>query len=212
VRLRGRVVPALRTLLASLPIVAGGLAALHAATDGFQAFTSETARRLSIARDPRLLPQVPLEAADGSTVQLGDLRGRWLLVDFIYTRCETYCSVQGNEFARLQQRLGTQIQAGQVQLVSISFDPAYDDPAQLAAYQRRSGDRGSGWIVARPVQTTDLPKLLATFGVKAVPDGLDGYVHNAAISIVNPEGRVVAVLDWDAMQQAQDYVLQRVAP
>ena len=201
---------ALRTLLASLPILAGGVAALAVATDGFQAFTSETARRLSIASHPRLLPQVLLETAEGSTLQPDDLHGRWLLVDFIYTRCETYCSVQGNEFAQLQQRLAPQIATGQVQLVSISFDPAYDDPAQLAAYQRRSGDRGKGWIAARPAQAADLPQLLATFGVKAVPDALGGYVHNAAISVVNPEGRVVAVLDWDAMQQAQDYVLQRV--
>lgn len=198
----------LRTLLASLPIVVGGVAVLAGATDGFRAFTSETARRLSIAQQPRRLPAVLLQTAQGHTLDLAALRGRWLLVDFIYTRCETYCSVQGNEFALLQQQLAQPIAAGQVVLLSISFDPAYDTPAQLAAYQRRSGDHGVGWIAARPLQAAGLPLLLHTFGVSVVPDRMGGYVHNAAIAVVAPDGRLVQIIDWDAAQQAEAWVRQ----
>lgn len=200
-----------RTLLASLPIVLGGVAALAAATDGFRAFTSETARRLSIAAQARPLPSVVLQTADGQTVSLAQLRGRWLLVDFIYTRCETYCSVQGNEFARLQRRLAGLISTGQVALLSISFDPGHDTPQQLQAYQRRSGDRGTGWVAARPLQASDLALLLRTFGVVVVPDRLGGYVHNAAIAIVDPRGRLVRIVDWDAHEQAEAWVRQRIA-
>lgn len=201
----------LRTLLASLPILAGGVAALAGATDGFHAFTSETARRLAIAEHARALPPVALQTADGRVIDLAELRGRWLLVDFIYTRCETYCSVQGNEFARLQQRLAGPIAAGQVMLVSISFDPGHDAPPQLAAYQRRSGDHGAGWIAARPVRATDLPPLLRAFGVTVVPDRQGGYVHNAAIAVVDPAGRLVQIVDWDAPQQAEARVRRQAA-
>ena len=200
----------LRTLLASLLILVAGVTALADATDGFRAFTTETARRLSIARQPRTLPVVPLQTASGNTLDWTALRGRWLLLDFIYTRCDTYCSVQGNQFAQLQERLAQPIKDGQVLLVSISFDPLYDDPAQLAAYQRRSGDRGAGWIAARPAQAADMPLLLRTFGVTAVPDRWGGYVHNAAIALVDPQGRLVAIRDWDAATQVEEELRQRL--
>lgn len=197
----------LRTLLASLLILAAGVSTLAAATDGFRAFTTETARRIDIREHPRALPQVALQTAQGTTIDFSALRGRWLLVDFIYTRCATYCSVQGSEFARMQGRLATQIAEGKVVLLSISFDPSRDGPAELAAYQQRSGSRGAGWIAARPTSAEDLGKLMRVFGVSAVPDGLGGYIHNAAIAVVNPAGRLVAITDWDTPRDAERYVL-----
>lgn len=202
----------LRTLLASLLVLAVGVSTLAVATDGFRAFTSETARRIDVRDHPRLLPSVPLQAADGKRVDFASLRGRWLLVDFIYTRCTTYCAVQGSEFARLQTQLAGPIEKGHVSLLSISFDPARDDPKALAAYQQRSGDRGAGWIAARPTGRTDLAMLLRVFGVTVIPDGLGGYVHNSAIAVVDPAGRLVAIMDWDAPGAAAGYVLKKLSP
>ena len=198
----------LRTLLASLGVLAAGLAALAACTDGFRAFTSETARRIDVREHPRALPAVALETADGRIIDLASLRGRWLLVDFIYTRCTTYCAFQGSEFTQLQHRLARPIADGRVTLLSVSFDPEHDGPAQLAAYQRRSGDDGAGWIAARPTNASDLEALLQVFGVTAIPDELGGFVHNAAIAVVDPAGRLVAITDWDEPGEAERYVLR----
>ncbi len=200
-----------RTLLASLAIPAAGVTTLAAATHGFRAFTSETARRIDVREHPRALPTVPLQTASGQTTDFARLRGRWLLVDFIYTRCMTYCSVQGSEFARLQDRLAGPIARGQVVLLSVSFDPAHDGPEQLRAYQQRSGDRGAGWIAARPADAADLDALMRVFGVTAIPDGPGGYVHNAAIAVVDPQGRLVAITDWDAPGDAERYVRRGLA-
>lgn len=200
-----------RTLLASLAILAAGVTTLAAATHGFRAFTSETARRIDVREHPRALPMVPLQTAGGQTTDFARLRGRWMLVDFIYTRCMTYCSVQGSEFARLQNRLAGPIAHGQVVLLSVSFDPVYDGPEQLRAYQRRSGDLGAGWIAARPADAADLDALMHVFGVTAIPDGLGGYVHNAAIAVVDPQGRLVAIADWDAPGDAERYVRRGLA-
>jgi protein SCO1/2 len=201
----------LRTLLASLAILVAGMTVLAATTSGFRAFTSETARRIDVREHPRALPQVPLQTAEGGTTDFTRLHGRWVLVDFIYTRCMTYCSVQGSEFARMQDRLARPIAAGKVVLVSISFDPAHDGPAQLAGYQHRLGDRGKGWLAVRPTSPSGLDALLRVFGVTAIPDGLGGYVHNAAIAVVDPRGRLVAITDWDAPVEAEHYVLRRLA-
>jgi len=205
-------VSALRTLLASLLLLAAGAGGIWFATNGFRAFTSETARRIDVREHPRTLPVVPLQTAAGSTIDFAVLRGRWLLVDFIYTRCMTYCSVQGTEFARLQKRFAQAIAEGKVVLLSISFDPTRDGPQQLAAYQQRSGDRGGGWVAARPTNAADLDALMRVFGVTAIPDGLGGYVHNAAIAVVDPRGRLVAITDWDVASQAERIVLQGLSP
>jgi len=203
-------VPVLRTLLASLLIVAAGVATLAAVTDRFRAFTAEGARRIDVAEHPRALPPASLQTASGETIDLASLRGRWLLVDFIYTRCLSYCSVQGNEFARLEKRLAGPIAEGKVLLLSISFDPSHDGPGQLADYQRRSRRHGPGWIAARPTSAEELDALMQAFGVTAVPDGFDGYVHNAAINVVDPAGRLVAIMDWDEAAAAERYVLARL--
>ncbi len=202
----------LRTLLASLVILVAGVAALAVATDGFRAFTSETARRIDVREHPRALPSTPLQTADGQTISFAELRGRWVLVDFVYTRCRTYCSIQGTEFAQMQQRLAAPIAADRVTLLSISFDPTRDNPAQLAAYQRRSGDRGAGWIAARPTSASGLRALMGVFGVTAISDGLGGYVHNSAIAVVDPQGRLIAIIDWDKPAEAERYVLRGEAP
>lgn len=205
---------ALRTLLASLLILAAGVAALGAATDGFEAFTAESARRLSVRTQARALPpaalQSTLQSARGREFDFAGLHGRWLLVDFIYTRCATYCSVQGSAFAQLQDRLAGAIARGQVALLSISFDPVHDVPTELAAYKARARDRGAGWIAARPQHAADLQVLLRAFGVTAVADGRGGFEHNAAIHVVDPQGRLVAVLDWDAPEQALQFLQQQV--
>ena len=66
----------LRTLLASLVLLAAGLGVLAAATHGFRAYTSETVRRIDVREHPRPLPPTPLQTADGRHTSFGELRGR----------------------------------------------------------------------------------------------------------------------------------------
>ncbi|MGH8798053.1 MAG: SCO family protein [Caldimonas sp.] len=195
--------PILRALLASLVLLLAGGAVLSAATDRFQAFTTEAARRVEVRRQPIDIPPVALQLQSGARIDFADLRGKWLLVEFIYTRCPTYCLALGGEFAQLQERLAGPIAAGKVQLLSISFDPAHDTPQQLAAYLQRLGDRdiGShragvpGWLAGRPEEPGDLERLERAFGITVVPDALGGYTHNAAIHLVDPRGRLVEIYD-----------------
>lgn len=202
----------LRALLASLLIVLAGGAVFAAATDGFQAFTTETARRLAVQRHPVTIPSVSLQTDTGARIDFADLRGRWLLIDFIYTRCPTYCRALGSEFAQLQDRLARPIAQRQVQLLSISFDPVHDTPAQLAGYLAQSQDRGSGWLAARTIGPNALAQLKKAFGVIVIDDGLGGYTHNAAIHLVDPSGRLVAIFDLGDYDRVARDVLTRLDP
>lgn len=202
----------LRTLLASLLLLALGGFGLSAATDRLRAFTSESARRIEVRENPVAIPDVTLETASGARVDLTDLRGKWLLVDFIYTRCQTYCSALGGEFAQLQDRLGVPLAQGQLRLLSISFDPDHDTPAQLAAYLQRFRSRGPDWLAARPVSAGALRQLEQAFGIIVIPDAMDGYTHNAAIHLVSPQGLLVDIMDMGAPDKVASNVLRRLAP
>lgn len=202
----------LRTLLASLILLVAGIGVLVAATNGFRAYTTETARRINVREHPSVIPPLLLQNASGEHISFDELRGRWLLIDFIYTRCKTYCSVQGGVFARLQQQLSEPIAAGKVVLLSISFDPVHDNPDALTNYQRIQSAHGAGWIAARPLNDAELATLMQAFGVIVVPDGLGRFVHNAAIAVVNPDGKLVAILDWDDSSSAARYVSKQLVP
>ncbi|HWG69972.1 MAG TPA: SCO family protein [Steroidobacteraceae bacterium] len=194
--------PVLRALLASLALLLAGAAAFSAATDGFRAFTTESARRIAAREHPADIPDITLQTQSGERIHLADFRGKWLLVDFIYTRCLTYCSALGGEFAQLQERLAAPLAQGRAQLLSISFDPAHDTPAELAAYRQRFRDPGSGWLAARPVTTGGLGRLERAFGITVIPDGLGGYTHNAAVHVVDPRGRLVAIVGMNDPEAA----------
>lgn len=201
-----------RTLLASLVVLVVGGGVMHRATDGFRAFTTESARRRAVQQNTPVVPALPLQTADGGRTSFGELRGRWLLVDFIYTTCMTQCSLQGAEFARVQRELAAPIASGKVALLSVSFDPSRDNPTALSEYVRSHGGGGVGWLAARPVGESDLAQFMRVFGVVVIPDGVDGFIHNAATLVVDPSGRLVRVFDWDDANGAARFVTQRLSP
>lgn len=197
----------LRTLLASAAVVLIGGAVFAAATDRFQAFTTETARRVAIRQHPVEIPAVTLETQTGELINLGELRGRWLLVDFIYTRCPSYCVALGSEFAQLQDRLAQPLAQDSLQLLSISFDPVHDTRQALASYLQRARHRGTGWNAARPVSAAGLHRIEQSFGLTVIPDTFGGYTHNVSIHLIDPRGRLVDIVDPGSPEHVAKWVL-----
>ncbi|MBI3093521.1 MAG: SCO family protein [Rhodocyclales bacterium] len=193
-------------------LVAGGLVALlgfgvfWSATDGFTAFTAETARRAEILRSPRSLPAVALEDQDGRRFSLQDYRGRLLAVEFIYTRCTTICRSLGMAFRQVRERLPAQALGHEVALLSISFDAARDDPASLKAYGQAFGADGAHWRIARIHSPAEVAPLLAAFGVVVIPDGMGGFEHNAAIHLLGRDGKLTQISDIDQPVEFADRI------
>lgn len=191
-----------RPALAAIAVVAAGLAALAAVTDGFRAATSEGAWRIAIAERPRALPETTLLDQSGQAFRLSDLRGRPVLVEFFYTGCPTICGLLVSRFRAARDRLGARPEGRQVVLLSISFDPAHDTVAELADYAARLGVDGHVWRLARVADPVELRYLLDAFGTVVLPDGGGGFIHNAAIYRVDAEGRLAGVYDPDQTERA----------
>jgi len=190
-----------RTVLATAAVLAAGVGALLAETEGLRAFTSETARRLAVAHAPKPLPVVPLRDERGERIEI-PIPGRPMLVEFIYTSCPTLCTTLAASFARIQDRLAEAGAPPALQLLSVSFDPGRDDPAALRAYAEAHGADPARWRVALPESGADLRTLLEAFGVVVIPDGEGGFVHNAALHLVDRGGRLAAILDPGEIERA----------
>ena len=186
-----------RTAAAAALVLAAGAAATYWLTDGLRAYTLESARRLAALRSPHPVPDLALDVVGAGRKRLSELPGRVLLVDFIYTNCTTYCLALGSIYARLQKSLGPEIAAGEVRLVTISFDLAHDGPRELEAYRARHSREPAGWDVAQPADAGELSGWLKAFGVVVIADGFGGFSHNAAVHVLGPDRKLAGILDLD---------------
>ncbi|HEU4993478.1 MAG TPA: SCO family protein [Gemmatimonadaceae bacterium] len=183
--------------MASLLVCAIGGALLWHGTDGLRAVTSEQARRRAIARAPRVLPVIRLEDQDGRPFTLEAYRGRAVAVDFIYTQCQSVCKLLSAGFQRIDRGQQAVAADDRLQLVSISFDPR-DTPGHLRAAASHYRANGATWRFARVSDPRQLGQLLVAFGIVVIPDGRGDFQHNAAVHLLDREGRLAAVLDADA--------------
>jgi protein SCO1 len=180
-------------------------------TDGFQVFDSETARRLHIARTPVVIPAFILVDQSGRILRFpGDFGpDRMLIVDFIYTRCNSICSVLSSDFERLQRALVTRELGKQVHLVTISFDPLHDDAKTIAIYAARKHSNPAVWTIATLTNPKQLQALLTTFGIVVIPAPFGQLEHNAALHVLDGQGRMIAIYDWQHAETVLGEILAR---
>ncbi|HEY9723272.1 MAG TPA: SCO family protein [Oscillatoriaceae cyanobacterium] len=196
----------MRGLFASLLTLVVGSGTFWAGTDGLQAFTAETAWRHEVAAHPQTLPAVWLQDQDGHGFRLSDYRGKRVLVEFFYTRCQTICSILGSGFARLDRRLLQPGAPQDVALLSISLDP-HDGVSELDAYAQREVADGRTWRLARATSPQDLDRLLRAFHIIRIPLASGGFQHNAAINVLDRQGRLAAVDDFAHPEQVLDAIV-----
>jgi protein SCO1 len=157
----------------------------------------DTAASASVLTDTKLVDQ------NGNTVVLSSLKGKPLVVDFIYTSCPGPCLMETAKFANVALRLGNDL-GSKVILVSISVDPEHDGPKQLLDYSRQQGADEKGWyfLTGGP---GDVDQALAGFKLsrQIEPDGSVGHLVN--MMLIGPDGRLVREYNGQIVK-AQDIV------
>jgi protein SCO1/2 len=83
------------------------------------------------------LPDVSLVNHDGRRARLlSDVwRNRVALVNFVFTSCASFCSLQSALLSGVQDRLAARL-GREVVLISLTLDPLGDDPRRLADFSR----------------------------------------------------------------------------
>ena len=135
------------------------------------------------------VPEASLTDEQGQTVQLTDLRGKVLAIDFLYTRCPLpdVCPRLSANFATLQKRFAGR---SDLALLSITVDPDYDTPAVLAAYAKRWGADPQTWKFL----TGDIRKVAGSLGeIYWIDEGSIG--HNSSTAVIGRDGRLKALVE-----------------
>jgi protein SCO1/2 len=121
-------------------------------------------------------------------------RGKAVAVTFIYTRCPfpTFCPLMDRHFKTVQDAIDRDdLLRGRVHLVSISFDPAYDNPTVLSQHAKRLGARPEIWSFLTG-DRDGIDRFGARLGVSIMRNPADptDIAHNLRTAIVDPEGRL----------------------
>jgi protein SCO1/2 len=153
----------------------------------------------------RNLPDFSLIDQHGRTFGSADLRGHWSLLFFGYTNCPDFCPTTLTTLAALQKRLRAAGTAVLPQVIFVSVDAKRDTPAQLAKYVPYFDPDFIGLTAADQPSVEAVAKTLGVT-VMLVPtsDGNYAVDHSDALFVLNPDGRLTAILNGpfsaDALQ------------
>ncbi|SDY80073.1 protein SCO1/2 [Evansella caseinilytica] len=195
------------TLLACSVVLLFGFVLFYLGTDGFQAYTAETARVNQLITDQPEFPDVVLEDSNGRSYHVSELQGSYVFITFMYTSCGTVCPILEMNMAQVYRAVPERYIGEEIIFLSISFDPERDDPATLDKYKEHFGADGDTWRMARINNQEELEKLLSTFGVIVIPDDSGNFAHNSAFYFVDPQGMLIDVMDYTDVNNAAERVI-----
>ncbi len=141
-----------------------------------------------------------LQGPDGRTVALSDFRGKVVLLFFGFTQCPDICPTALARAAQVRSLLGDD--AGQLQVLFITLDPARDTPDIMQAYTRVFDPSFIG-LRGTQAQIDEVAQAFKVFYMR-VPAG-DSYTidHTTFSYLYDRDGRLRVGLRHD--QSAHEY-------
>jgi protein SCO1/2 len=133
-------------------------------------------------------PDFALVDQDAQPLSLAALRGKVVLLDFVYTRCPGPCPILTGIHQAVRAGLSA-VQRERVQLVSITLDPAHDTPEVLRAYASARRIETRGWaFVTGPAG--DVDAVARAYGVGHLRPRTGEIEHTVATFLIDREGRI----------------------
>jgi len=162
--------------------------ALLLAAFAAHAFDEKLALRESQAAIGRGIGDYALRDTEGRTVRLAALRGKPLVVSFIYTGCFQVCPASTQFLARAVAEAERTLGPGTFRVATIGFNLPFDTPQAMKAFARKHAVESPNWLFLSPDAQT-LPRLVADFGFRYESTAA-GFDHLLQASIVDADGRI----------------------
>jgi protein SCO1/2 len=175
----------LRDLVVSKPALA---APLTLDLSGSTPKLRERPKRLQVGDN---VPDFTLTGQDGKVFKISDLRGKVVVLTFIYTRCPVpdFCPAMDRRFADLAATIGASPgRADRIRLLSVSFDPENDTPDVLRKHAQARGGSPPLWTFA-VASHAELSRVGALLGLVYGP-GKNEIIHNLCTAVIGPEGKL----------------------
>ena len=153
--------------------------------------------------DADCLPAIDLIDQHGRPVSLAALKGKTILVDFIYTSCATACPVLTTRFAQIASQLGSDL-GKRITMVSITIDPEHDHPAQLLEYAKTHDADRNGWLLLTGTPA-DIDRVLHIYRLKREREADGTIAHVTTSFLLGTDGRQMRM--YDTMEVAPATVI-----
>lgn len=116
-------------------------------------------------------PDFALHDAEGWPVGLADLRGKVVVLHFIYASCPDVCPLHADLIARIQEKVNLTPMREQVRFVTITTDPERDTPEVLRAYGEARGLDPVNWafLTSGAERPEEGRRLAEAYGLHFVP-------------------------------------------
>lgn len=131
-------------------------------------------------------PEFALLNQDGNRFDSTTLRGKVLVLNFIFTTCTDVCPLFTANLAQLQRTLKNE-HAGNVFFVSITTDPEVDSPKVLKSYAQRYGADFQNWVFLTGSEA-QLKQVWKDFGVRVIKKGRGLVQHTSLTTVIDRQG------------------------
>jgi protein SCO1 len=153
-------------------------------------------------------PRTVLVDSGGKPFDLASLKGKVVLVSFVYTTCNGVCPATTTSLGRIQKALEqARLWGTSVEFVSITLDPKRDTPEILSRYARLFGADMARWhfLTGSP---SDVESVIAAWGMwaKVGPTGV--LDHPSRIFLLDTQGRQREIYNLEFLKA--DSVVQDV--
>ena len=153
-----------------------------------EAFDEKAALRESQAAIGRQVGDYRFVDSGGRPVRLAELRGKPLVVNFVYTGCFQVCPTATQFLAAAVKDAERSLGPGTFRVATIGFNLPFDSPEAMKAFAQKYGIASPDWVFLTPERET-LASLVADFGFRYEPTAA-GFDHLLQVSIVHPQGRI----------------------
>lgn len=139
------------------------------------------------------LPSVQLLDLDNNKFMFSELKGKVVVLNFIYTNCPDICHLTSNKLNLFKNSLDKKVKEN-LYFVSISFDPDRDSPEILREHAKMMNLDLTNWFFVTGNQL-NIKKVLEASGIdpliKSGPDASSyTYSHRDRISLIDKHGQI----------------------
>jgi protein SCO1/2 len=185
---QGRSLLLIGTLLSAVMVVGGYFLFIAPKND---AGSPDAAKRS--AESLPSLGTVPVEPRfierSGTTMTLGDLRGKVWIAAFIFTRCRGTCPMMSSALSTIQRSIeGME----DVRLVSFTVDPEYDTPERMSEYAKELDASPTQWLFLTGQEDSlqTLAREVFHLGVEEGGTAEEPIIHSTRFVLVDGDGEI----------------------
>jgi protein SCO1 len=131
-------------------------------------------------------PDFALANQDNQRFDSAQLRGKVLVLNFIFTTCTDVCPLFTANLAQLQRKLNGRF-SGDIFFLSITTDPEVDSAKHLKAYGQRHGVDFQNWAFLTGSET-QLKAVWDSFGVTVIKKGRGLVQHTSLTTVIDRQG------------------------